>query len=129
MSGLLISPVLMTFMVSSFLAAAPICRATTSIGAQRLTLRLTNMVPRQLGEWRGETGMALVKGDPKKQALSDRGASSVILPTGYGKHQSNTLQVHKPEVSHPAQNLWVNKAERVTLDLPDRSIAEFECHQ
>ena len=94
--------VLMTLMVGAALAA-PMLRATNSLADQRPPIDLENMVPRQFGEWREQTGLATQLVDPEMQANVDRLYSATLSRTyvnpegyrimvsiAYGKEQRRT---------------------------------------
>lgn len=117
-------------------ALAPHLRATTSMAQQRPPIDLETRVPRQLGEWREQTGTAVQLVNPEAQTLVNKLYSAtltrvyvnrdgyrIMLSIAYGKDQSDALQVHKPEVCYPAQGFQLKAKESVTLDLPDRRIA------
>lgn len=125
--------VLMVLMVGSALVA-PMLRATQSMADQRPPIDLENMVPRQFGEWREQTGLAVQVVDPEMQANVDRLYSAtlsrtyvnpdgyrIMLSIAYGKDQSDALQVHKPEICYPAQGFQLSQVKRVMLDMPERS--------
>lgn len=125
--------VLMVLMVGAALVA-PMLRATTSMADQRTPIDLENMVPRQFGEWREQTGLATQLVDPEMQANVDRLYSATLSRTyinrdgyrimvsiAYGKDQSDALQVHKPEICYPAQGFQLHSKERFLLDMPDRA--------
>lgn len=114
---------------------APQLRATTSMADLRPPIDLENMVPRQFGEWRELTGMAMQLVDPEAQTLVDklysqtlsrtyvnRDGYRIMVSIAYGKDQSDALQVHKPEVCYPAQGFQLSEAQRLTLDIPDRRL-------
>ena len=127
--------VLMLLMLAA-VALAPQLRATISMADQRPPIDLEAMVPRQLGEWREQTGMAAQLVNPEAQTLVNqlyratlarayvnRDGYRVMLSIAYGNDQSDALQLHKPEVCYPAQGFEIKAKERVTLLLPDRSIS------
>ncbi|MBA4261280.1 MAG: EpsI family protein [Comamonadaceae bacterium] len=133
-TGLLKKFIIMALMVASALGA-PMLRATTSLADQRPPIDLENMVPRQFGEWREQTGLAMQLVDPELQASVDRLYSSTLSRTyinrdgyrimvsiAYGKDQSDALQVHKPEICYPAQGFQLEAKERIALDMPERSL-------
>lgn len=132
--GLLRNLALMLLMLAAAVLA-PQLRATTSMAEQRPPIDLESMVPRQLGEWREQTGLAVQLVNPEQKATLDRIYSAtlsrvyvnrdgyrVMLSIAYGKDQSDALQVHKPEVCYPAQGFRLDQVQRVTLPLPDRAI-------
>jgi EpsI family protein len=125
--------VLMVLMVGTALLA-PTLRATQSMADQLPPIDLEHMVPRQIGEWREQTGLAMQVVDPERQATIDRLYSQtlsrtyvnpegyrIMLSIAYGKDQSDALQVHKPEVCYPAQGFQLSQIQRVKLDMPERS--------
>lgn len=125
--------VLMALMVAAAVLA-PQLRATTSLADQRPPIDLENMVPRQFGEWQEQTGLAVQLVNPEVQANVNRLYSAtlsrtyinpvgyrIMLSIAYGKDQSDTLQVHKPEICYPAQGFQVRSKERFLLDMPERT--------
>ena len=125
--------VLMALMVAAAVLA-PQLRATTSMADQRPPIDLENMVPRQFGEWREQTGLAVQLVDPEMQANVNRLYSQtlsrtyvnpegyrIMLSIAYGKDQSDALQVHKPEICYPAQGFQLQTKERFLLEMPERS--------
>lgn len=134
-TSLLKNIAIMVLMVASALMA-PMLRATTSMADQRPPIDLENMVARQFGEWREQTGLSMQLINPELQASVDRLYSDtlsriyinrdgyrIMLSIAYGKDQSDALQVHKPEVCYPAQGFRLRDSAAYLLDLPDRSIA------
>lgn len=132
-TSLLKKLITMALMIASALVA-PMLRATNSLADQRPPMDLENMVPRQFGEWREQTGLAMQLVDPEMQASVDRLYSSTLARTyinrdgyrimvsiAYGKDQSDALQVHKPEICYPAQGFQIQAKERIALDMPERS--------
>lgn len=126
--------VLMALMVAAAVLA-PQLRATASLADQRPPIDLENMVPRQFGEWREQTGLAVQLVDPEVQANVNRLYSQtlsrtyvnplgyrIMLSIAYGKDQSDALQVHKPEVCYPAQGFQLKDKERVILNIPERAL-------
>jgi len=124
--------VLMALMVGSALVA-PMLRATTSLADQLPPIDLENLVPRQFGEWREQTGLAMQVVDPEMQANLDklysqtlsrtyvnRDGYRIMLSIAYGKDQSDALQVHKPEICYPAQGFRLGEIQRTHLAIPER---------
>lgn len=127
--------VLMALMVAAAVVA-PQLRATTSLADQRPPIDLENMVPRQFGEWREQTGLAMQLVDPEMQASLDRIYNKtlsrtyvnsegyrIMLSIAYGRDQRDALQAHKPEVCYPAQGFQLKTKGHLILQLPHRAIA------
>lgn len=91
---------------------------------------LQTMLPEQFGTWRVDTSLAPVVADPSANELIDRLYSDVLARTyvnnegrrimvtvAYGRDQSESMQVHTPEVCYPAQGFKVTKPERNTISI------------
>lgn len=97
---------------------------------------LESAVPRELGEWQEARFGAAQIVDPQQKAMIDKiynqtlsrtyvdaKGYAVMLSIAYGSDQSDTLQLHKPEVCYPAQGFQVESRSGGLLQLPDRAIA------
>lgn len=106
--------ILVLMLVASGLAFA--LRPTQRIADQAPPIDLEVMIPKAFGEWREEPQNALRIVDPQQEELIGRiytqtltrtyindGGYRVMLSIAYGKDQSDSNQVHKPEVCYPSQ--------------------------
>ena len=108
----------MTFLLSA--AMTP----TKMIADDRPEIDLEAMIPKELGDWKmvGAGSMMLVSPDVQakldliyNQTLSrtyiNEKGEQIMLAIAYGGDQSDSMQVHKPEVCYPAQGFnIVNEA-------------------
>lgn len=89
------------------------------------------LIPRQFGEWReAQFGSAQIV-DPQQKAVIDKiynqtltrtyvnpRGYAIMLSLAYGSDQSDSLQLHKPEVCYPAQGFQVDSRQVGALVLP-----------
>lgn len=88
------------------------------------------MIPKQFGDWQMDASMVPLQVSPDVQANLDRiynqtlsrtyineKGERIMLSIAYGGDQSDTTQVHKPEVCYPAQGFAVEKLSMATLDV------------
>ncbi|MBL8376621.1 MAG: EpsI family protein [Burkholderiales bacterium] len=94
-------------------------------------VNLETMIPRQIGEWReAQFGSSQIV-DPQQKAAIDKiynqtlartyvnsRGYAIMLSLAYGSDQSDSLQLHKPEVCYPAQGFQVESRQVGTLVLP-----------
>lgn len=91
-------------------------RPTNKIADQGPKLDLETVIPRTFGDWREEKQNTALIVDPQRQATLDKIYSQVLTRTyvndkgyrimlsiAYGSDQTDTNQVHKPEICYPAQ--------------------------
>jgi len=92
-------------------------------------INLESMIPKQFANWRIDATIIPIQPDPEtltvlnklyNQTLSrtyvnDRG-DRVMLSIAYGGDQSDSMQVHKPEVCYTAQGFQMEDVEIGTLD-------------
>lgn len=96
---------------------------------------LEQIIPTQFGEWRERVDRSARVVDPQIQAelrriytqivtrtyVNQRG-QEVMLSVAYGKDQSDTTQVHYPEVCYPAQGFQLQSNVAATLVTANGSI-------
>lgn len=96
---------------------------------------LETMIPKQFGEWAIDEAVMTVIASPEVQAKLDliynqtlsrtyvnsRG-ERVMLAIAYGGDQSDSMQVHKPEVCYPAQGLSIIKQQDGLLKIAHGTI-------
>ena len=96
-------------------------KPTTRVGDSGAHVNLENMIPKQFGDWREDASTSVQIVNPEQQAqlskiygqtlfrtyISGNGAR-IMLSIVYGGDQSDSMQVHKPEICYPAQGfvLW-----------------------
>lgn len=85
-------------------------------------VELAQMVPSQFGEWRLDEGIVPIQPAPDVQAqldnlydqtfaatfLNSKG-DRVMLSLAYGKEQTKSSSIHRPEVCYPAQGFLIQK--------------------
>lgn len=115
MKAVLRNFLLMALMVAaSGLAVA--MRPTQKIADMGPPVKLETMIPKAFGEWQEEPQNRTLIVDPQQQETINRIYTEtlsrtyinpkgyrVMLSIAYGSDQSDTKQVHKPEVCYPAQ--------------------------
>lgn len=105
---------LVLMLASAGLAVA--MRPTQKIADQGPKVVLESMIPHAFGEWQEEKQSGTQIVDPQQKELLDKIYSQtlsrtyvngsgyrVMLSIAYGNDQSDSMQVHKPEVCYPAQ--------------------------
>ena len=129
--------VLMALMLLS--AALGVALRPTIILADELPpINLKAMVPAAFGNWQEQTIVTAQIVDPQQKEQLDKIYSEVLnrtytnsqgyrimLSIAYGKNQSGTLQLHKPEICYPSQGFSVLKTEPIKLDLLGKPISAF----
>lgn len=116
-------------------ALASVMRPTGKLSDQLPPMDLENMVPRQFGQWRELTNVAMQVVNPEQQEVIDTIYSQtlsriymhnsgyrVMLAVAYGNDQSDQLQLHKPEICYPAQGFVLDNTVEGRLNLADKSI-------
>lgn len=103
-------------------------RPTHKIADQRPELELQAMIPKAFGDWREELLSSAQIVDPQQKAVIERiykqtlartyvnpEGYRVMLSIAYGSDQSDSMQVHKPEVCYPAQGFALQNKEAGSL--------------
>lgn len=111
------------------LTLSEVLRPTKRIADHGPKLDLEAVVPRVFGDWHSVDLDSIVAVNPQQKEVLDRIYSQtlsrtyintegyrVMLAIAYGSDQSDTMQVHKPEVCYPAQGFEIhnNVVDRVT---------------
>jgi EpsI family protein len=99
---------------------AHLIRPTVRIADQGPKVDLEAMIPKQFGDWRMVNEGAAIITDPQQAATLERIYNQtlartyvdskgyrVMLSIAYGGDQSDSMQVHKPEICYPAQGFVV----------------------
>ena len=103
-------------------------RPTERIADKGPAVQLAEMIPLQFAGWREEPQKSALIVDPQQQATINRLYSQtlsrtyvnadgyrVMLSIAYGADQTDTNQVHKPEVCYPAQGFILKNKQYDTL--------------
>ncbi|MBX9660998.1 MAG: EpsI family protein [Nitrospiraceae bacterium] len=124
---LLISIVAGVLMVSTS-SLSMVLRPTKLMAEGGPSIDLEALIPRQVGSWQVDGSVMPLQPAPDAQAVlnkiysqilsrtyvNDRG-DRVMLSVAYGGDQSDSMQVHKPEVCYPAQGFSVQGLVRSAL--------------
>ena len=95
-------------------------KPTQKIADTREKPALDAMIPRQIGEWKIDTSIVPIEPSPEVKALLnkiynqtlsrtyvDPAGRRIMVSIAYGGDQSDSMQVHKPEVCYAAQGFEV----------------------
>ena len=121
--------ILMTLMLAaSGLAMA--LRPTQKIADQGPKVDLEAMIPRVITDWHEEKQPSMQIVDPQQKELIDKIYNQtlsrtyvndkgyrIMLSIAYGSDQSDTLQLHKPEVCYPAQGFALKSKQAGSLKI------------
>lgn len=110
-------------------------RPTHKIADQGPKVNLEAMIPRAFGEWREEKQSSAQIVDPQTKEMVDKLYSQtltrtyvndngyrIMLSIAYGSDQSDSMQVHKPEVCYPAQGFTLHSKQTSSLALNKGSV-------
>jgi len=115
-----------------------VLRPTISIADELPPIDLKTMVPTAFGNWREELNVSAQIIDPQQKQMLDKIYNKtlsrtyinnqgyrIMLSIAYGKNQSGTQQLHKPELCYPAQGFSLLSTQSGKLDLLGRQIPAF----
>lgn len=124
---------LVLMLASAGLAIA--MRPTQKIADHGPKVVLETMIPHAFGEWQEEKQSGAQIVDPQTKEMLDKIYSQtlsrtyvngsgyrVMLSIAYGNDQSDSMQVHKPEVCYPAQGFALQGKQQGTLALKNGEI-------
>jgi EpsI family protein len=93
-------------------------------------------VPTAFGDWREELNLGAQVVNPQQREILDKIYSQtlsrtyvnaqgyrVMLSIAYGKNQSDSLQLHKPEICYPAQGFTLLATQRGVVDLLGKPVS------
>ena len=93
------------------------------------------LIPKQFGDWKIDETIAPLIANPEQEALISKiynqtlsrtyvnaNGERIMLSIAYGGDQSDSMQVHKPEVCYPAQGFQILKNDSDIFSTGDRSI-------
>ncbi|XZG69466.1 exosortase-associated protein EpsI, B-type [Chitinibacteraceae bacterium HSL-7] len=120
--------VLMAFMFGAAYFAYALTPRTMQSAERKVVL--TELVPKQVGEWTLEPDAGVIEPSPELQEFVRRTYSEtvsytyknpkgerIMLSVAYGANQSDGSNIHRPEVCYPAQGFSVGKTMRIDIDL------------
>jgi len=103
-------------------------RPSHKMADQGPKVELETMIPLAFGEWQEEKQSGTQIVDPQTKEMLDKiysqtlsrtyvngGGYRVMLSIAYGSDQSDSMQVHKPEVCYPAQGFVLQGKQQGTL--------------
>jgi EpsI family protein len=112
---------------ASFLAVA--AKPTAKVADLGPKVDLEVLVPKDFGRWRVDNSVVQVAPDPKVQATLNKlynqtlsrtyingGGERIMLSIAYGGDQSDSLQLHRPEVCYAAQGFQILREAKGALD-------------
>jgi len=101
-------------------ALAATLRPSQYVADEGPRLELETLIPKQFGDWRIDESVVPVLPSPDTQAVLKKiysqtlartyingNGDRIMLSVAYGGDQSDSMQVHKPEVCYPAQGFSV----------------------
>jgi len=125
-------------LLAAMVAASSLALAlkpTVKVADSGPKINLESMIPKQFGEWREAQFGSTQIVDPQQKALIDKiynqtlsrtyvnpRGYAIMLSIAYGSDQSDSLQLHKPEVCYPAQGFQLESKQVGTLALPSGTI-------
>jgi len=105
-------------------------KPTTRISEQGPKFEIQTLIPKQFGEWREEIISSTQIVDPQQKEMLDRIYSQllsrtyvnahgyrIMLSVAYGSDQTDTAQVHRPELCYPAQGFILHEIHADSLQL------------
>lgn len=110
-------------------------KPTVKVADSGPKINLETMIPRQFGDWReAQFGSAQIV-DPQQKEMIDKiynqtlsrtyvnpRGYAIMVSIAYGSDQSDSLQLHKPEVCYPAQGFQLEARQVGSLELPGGTI-------
>jgi len=122
MKPLLIRNILICLAMLASVAASVIMRPTIKIADQAEKINLETMIPKSFSDWGIDEKVIPLQADPERQNLINkiynqvlsrtyynRQGQRVMLLIAYGSNQSDSLQVHKPEICYKGQGFDILK--------------------
>lgn len=110
-------------------------RPTQKIADQGPKVDLESMIPQSFADWREEPQSATQIVDPQQKAMIDKiykqtlsrtyvngEGYRIMLSISYGSDQTDSMQVHKPEVCYPAQGFVLQGKQAGSLKTDQGSI-------
>lgn len=132
------------FLLVCMLAAAlagELLKPTQKVADQKATVDLQAIIPARFADWVQEDTENLVVPDPRQQDLLNKlysqtlsrtyrnaGGYKIMLSMAYGGDQTDSTELHKPEVCYPAQGFTLHNKSTVELSFLGRVIPATRIH-
>ncbi|WP_119155430.1 exosortase-associated protein EpsI, B-type [Caldimonas tepidiphila] len=134
-AAMLRSLLLMALMLAAA-GMAVLAKPTQRLAESGPRVELETLFPKQFGSWRIDESVPVVLPPPDQQAVLDKiynqvlartyvdgEGQRVMLSVAYGGDQSDSMQVHRPEVCYPAQGFQVMSTRADALEIAGRNVA------
>lgn len=121
--------------------AAQLLKPTQKIADQSAAVNLQAIIPSQFAGWVQEDTENLILADPRQLSLLNKIYSQtlsrtyknasgykIMLSMAYGGDQTDSTELHKPEICYPAQGFTLHNKTSVVLTLMDRAIPATRIH-
>lgn len=131
----LIKSILILLVLILSFALSVVLKPNKKIVDSSLMPNFEDMIPREFGSWKVDTKLPMILGDPamegKLNAIYSQNLSRtyvnesgvrIMLSIAYGVDQSDSMQVHKPEVCYPAQGFVINSIAKGLLNVANKQI-------
>ncbi len=119
--------ILLVLMLAASGLAVALC-PTHKIADQGPKIELETMIPRAFGDWREEQQSSAQIVDPQTKEMIEKiynqtltrtyanaNGYRIMLSIAYGNDQSDSMQMHKPEVCYPAQGFTLHNKQTGNL--------------
>lgn len=116
-------------------AMAVLARPSQRLAESGPRVELETLFPRRFGAWRIDERVPVVLPPPEQQAMLDKiynqvlartyvneQGERVMLSVAYGGDQSDSMQVHRPEICYPSQGFQVLATRHEQLALAGRQV-------
>ena len=120
MSKALITSLTTAILMIVATALAATLRPSKHVADEGPKIELETLIPKEFGAWRIDASVIPVVASPDAQAVLkkiysqtlartyiNRSGDRIMLSVAYGGDQSDSMQVHKPEVCYPAQGFSI----------------------
>lgn len=104
-------------------------KPTRLIADHKPKINLETMIPKQFSEWKIDESIIPLQADPERQALLNKlynqtlsrtyvnqNGDRIMLAIAYGGDQSDSMQVHKPEVCYTSQGFQMSELKLGSLN-------------
>jgi EpsI family protein len=104
-------------------------KPTRLIADHKPKVNLESMIPKQFSEWKIDESIIPLQADPERQALLNKiynqtlsrtyinqHGDKIMLAIAYGGDQSDSMQVHKPEVCYTSQGFQMSEFKLASLN-------------
>ena len=132
--------VLLALMLAASITAMLI-RPTQKISEAGEKINLETMIPKQFGQWSAVENPSNQIVNPEQQQKLDKlytqilsrvyvnkAGSTIMLSIAYGEDQSDSKQLHYPEVCYPAQGFQITSSQKAELSTQFGNIPVLRLH-